>query len=368
MDLLFVSGTTVGGSGRSQRELAAALARRGHRVRFLVDDKQAASATRWLHGQLSDLSVRWSGRPGARIADWARSRPGRRWQPVEMGDLPHVASPVPQNALASVLSLWRPHAVVVSSVERWAWRLIHQSCAQHGVPSVLYVREDDSLTHLDTGALPDLLLANAESLTRSLRSRGFACTFLPSAVDTSLTRTESSRRTALAINPVPSRGGDLVWQVAARLPDIPFVVQESWPLKPADLAVVHDRVARLPNVEFRRASPPGPGLYGDARVLLVPYRVDNRPRVILEAQANGIPAVVGDVPSLIEAAGPAGVTVPLESVDDWVEAIDCLWHDADRYGALVSAARGQAERSEVQPDVVAERFEGLLADLAEPRV
>jgi len=49
MRLLFVSSTTVGGSGRSQRELATQLERLGHEVRFLVDAENPARVTRRLY-------------------------------------------------------------------------------------------------------------------------------------------------------------------------------------------------------------------------------------------------------------------------------------------------------------------------------
>jgi hypothetical protein len=255
--------------------------------------------------------------------------------------------------------------VIANSLERWAWRLVHEQSTRLGIPTVLYVREDDSLRHLDTGAIPNLLVANAESLARELRSRGFECAFVPSVIDTSVTATESSRSTALAINPVPSRGSEVVWQLAAALPDIPIVVQESWPLKGRAREDVDARVAQLPNVEFRPTAPPGPGLYGDARVLLVPYRVDNRPRVIAEAQANGIPVIAADVPALVEAIGPGGVTVPLDSVDDWARALRALWEDDDLYQSLADAAREHSRRPDIDPTAVAERFERFLEDAVE---
>ncbi len=277
-----------------------------------------------------------------------------------IGDLPHQVTPVPQNALPNALTSVRPDVVVANSVERWAWRLIHETCRAAGVPTILYVREDDSLRHLESGAVPDVLVANAESLAERLRAQGFECAFVPSVVDVSITRTESTRRVALAINPARSRGGDIVWALAARLPEIPFVVQESWPLSGEELADVQRHTESLPNVEFRRAAPPGPNLYGDARVLLVPYRVDNRPRVILEAQSNGIPVIVGDVPALVEAIGDGGISVPLESIDAWAAAVRSLWEDEELYLRLVDAAWAHVHRPEVDPDAVTQRFEELL--------
>jgi glycosyltransferase involved in cell wall biosynthesis len=360
---MFLSGTTIGGSGRSQRELAASLLARGHEVRFLVDDARRAPLTRWWDGQLADLSVRLSGSPLGPPARALASVPGRRTFRRELDGLPHLATAIPQNALPTQLDRFRPDAVVASSVDRWTWRRVHETCVKQHVPTVLYVRETDSLRHLDTGSLPDALVANAQSLADALRRQGFDCAFVPSVIDVSLTRAESSRQTALAIHPVESRGGDFVLDVAQRVPEVPFVLQESWPLRPSVLAHLQQRIADLPNVELRRAMPPGPGLYGDARVLLVPYRVDNRPRVIAEAHANGIPVLAADVPALAEAVATGGVVVQAEDVGAWADAVRLLWGDQQQYSGLVTAAFEQSRRPDVDPEQVTDRFEAVLAEV-----
>lgn len=361
MRLLFVSGTTSGGSGRSQRELAKALVNRGHKVQFLVDDKRSSPVTRWIYAQLSDLSVRATGGPAASVVDRARDSVGRRLVDDEIESLNHRITPVPQNALPGIIRKYRPDVVIVNSVERWAWRRIHDVCRAVGIPTILYVREVDTLSHLSTGAVPTVLVANAVSLAEQMRAQGFACAFVPSVVDMAVTTTKSTRQVALAINPIPSKGVDLVWKVAERLPDIQFVLQESWPLTGDDLAEVESTVATRPNVQFRRRVPPGPDLYRDAKVLLVPYRMDSRPRVILEAQANRIPVIVGDVPALTEAIGAGGQSVPLESVESWVEVLRDVWNDSDRYAELADAAYAHSQRAEVDPNAVALCFEELLA-------
>jgi hypothetical protein len=281
---------------------------------------------------------------------------------VQIDGLPHEGTPLPQNALGRLLDEDRPDVVVANSLERWAWRRVHDVCHQRQVPTVLYVREDDSLGHIDSGAVPDALVANARSLADAMAAHGVRCAFVPSVVDTSRTQTTSTREAALAINPLPSRGSDLVWAIAQAAPEIPVVAQESWPLDGDELASVQRAVAGLANVQLRRAAPPGPGLYGDARVLLVPYRVDNRPRVIPEAQSNGIPVIAGDVPALTEAIGDGGLTVPLDSPAAWVDTLRGLWSDAAAYERLSAAALANSRRAEFDPDAVTDAFEGVLRD------
>lgn len=360
MKILFISSVITGGSGRSQRELATELTRLGHEVRFIVDDGRPALVLRALYEALSDLSVRWNGSfLSAQIASM-RDLIGRRAQPRVIDGLKHVATPLPQNALRACITSFRPDVLVANSIDRWAWRMIVPICDGLGVPTILYVREDTSLQHLDAGALPTVLVANAKSLVNRLEMIGQRCEYVPSLVDVSITRTTSSRATALAINPDPSRGGDMIWELAARLPDVPFVVQESWPLNHVELEAISEKTGRLANVTFRRAMPPGPQLYSDARVLLVPYRVDNRPRVILEAQANGIPVIAADVPALAEATGRGGVILPIDDIDAWADVIRVLWRNEGIYQGLVDAAVDHSRRDEVDPHRIVATFDSLL--------
>lgn len=363
MRLLFVSSTTVGGSGRSQRELATQLENSGHTVRFLVDGGEPARATRFAYEKLSDLAVRSARLPGSRITDWLERQPGHRTRSIEFDGRPHACSPIPQNALAAQIADFAPDVVVGNSLERLAWRRVQRLCKVRGVPTVLYIRETDSLDHFHHGEIPDLLIANSASLQAALQDRGFECHFVPSVIDVSATRTESTREVALAINPIASRGADIIWRLAETAPDIPLVVQESWPLSEQQLTEVEGHVGQLGNVAFRRSGPPSPQLYGDTRVLLVPYRVDNRPRVITEAQSNGIPVLAADVPALREAIGEGGIVVPIDDVDAWIFELRSLWHDQERYECLAAAALAHSGRPEIDPVAIASSFEALVKGL-----
>jgi glycosyltransferase involved in cell wall biosynthesis len=95
----------------------------------------------------------------------------------------------------------------------------------------------------------------------------------------------------------------------------------------------------------------------------VPYRVDNRPRVITEAQSNGIPVVAADVPALREAIGEGGAVVPTDDIDAWVSELRSLWNDQERYDSLADAALAHSQRPEIDPAAVAHEFELLIERL-----
>lgn len=364
MRLLFVSDSMVGGSGRSQRELAAALVHRGHEVLFLVDPSTPSGRTPWVYEQLSDAAERFSGTFAGRFLVLLEAFPGRRASRRDVDGLAHVTTPVIENAAWSVTRSFRPDVIVGSSVSRLGWRKIRTLCARLGIPTLLYVREDSALGHFTDGVVPgDGFVANAPGLADAVRSLGLGCDFLPSVVDVGVTRGDSTREKVLAVNPIEGRGVRTVWDLAEKLPKIPFVVQESWALDPLQLAHVEEHLARLPNVEFRRAEPAGPRLYRDARLLLVPHRGGDRPRIIVEAQANGIPVLCGNHPTLVDAVGPGGICLPFDDLGAWREAVETLWTDVSAYASLSEAAKTHSSRPDISAEHVAAGFEHIVSRL-----
>jgi glycosyltransferase involved in cell wall biosynthesis len=367
MNILFVSTTRRGGSGLSQRQLAARLIARGHRVVILVDPEESHGLIRYLYKRQVNLSTKLRGR-SIRPLLLALQRPfGRRAVAAREYDVPVFFSPVPEHAYGVLRRRFSPDVVVASSIDRVSWRRLRAQLRADGIPSVLYLREENAQGHLSiTNAPPDLLLANAESLAERARKDGFPCVTIPSVIETAASRVESSRERVLFINPIGSHGVDRLWTVARARPDIPFAAQESWPLSDAARTELRTTAAGLPNVELRPRTADQGVIYRDARLLFVPHRLDNRPRIVAEAQANGIPVVASAYPGLVEAVGPGGVLVDPEAPDqDWIDAVGRLWDDSTVYEKLVEAARRHAARPEIEPEVVTSRFEEAIRRLVD---
>jgi glycosyltransferase involved in cell wall biosynthesis len=362
MQILFVSSVAAGGSGMSQRQLAHRLTLRGHRVDILAATPDSA-VVRPVYDRLVDASTRLRNSPARPALIALQRRLGRRTRRSDTRDHPTLLAAVPENAFAAMLARTRPDVVVANSIDRVSWRRLRAQLLRAGIPSVLYLREASSLGHLTLSAAPpDLLLANARSHADRALAAGFACEVLPSVVE--VTPVETSRRVVLLVNPIEILGGDRLWSIAAARPDIPFVIQESGLLDEHLRADILDRAASVPNVEVRPFSDRPGAVFGDCRVLLVPHRVDNRPRVVLEAQVSGIPVVASAQPGLVESVGPGGLIVA-DSDDPapWIAAIAELWDDPARYDAVAAEARAYAQRPEVDAGRIAERFERLLTDV-----
>lgn len=352
--ILFVSSTIAGGSGRSQRALALALRERGHEVAFLVDDERPATFTRWIGEHLADAATRFADNTCLqRIA----ARVGSRLDRFEHEGIEMWATPFPENGFAEAVRRFEPDVIIGNSMVRYSWRTIRGACHDLDLPAMLYIRGSASLGGLDT--LPDpgeVVLANARSLVESVEDAGHECTFIPSVVDTSPTRVDSTRQVALLINPIESHGIDRLWEIAEALPEIEFVLQESWELDNSQLSAIVCRLEELSNVNLRRRTPPGPELYRDARVLLAPHRIDNRPRVIVEAQTNGIPSLVSDHGGLREALGSGGAVLA-DDASEWIDAVRCAFEDDARYLEWSAGASKAAVRDELDPTTIVQTFE-----------
>ncbi len=363
MQIIFVSSVAAGGSGTSQRQLARRLADRGHSVHLLAATP-TSRVVRPLYDHQVDLSTRLRA-SRARPALLALQRPwGRRIRRADTPDFPTWFAAVPENGYRALRRRARPDVVVASSIERVSWRRLRAQLRAEAIPSVLYLREASAIGHLTiTAAPPDLLLANAASLAGAAVEAGIACEVVPSVTEVDRARVDSSRETILLVNPITLLGGDRLFPIAAARPELRFVVQESGLLSGEERTRVHRLAAALPNVEVRSFASDPAAVFRDARLLLVPHRVDNRPRVVLEAQTNGIPVIASDYPGLNESVGSGGTLV--EDTDDpmpWLRAIDEALTPG-RYERLVVAARAHAARDDVRPERIVDRFERLLDDL-----
>ena len=366
MRLLFVSGIDSGGSTRSTLELADGLADRGHEVEVLLGRK-APSLVKRIHRRQVNLSVKWGERPGRGLLRAVERLPGGRTTAV--GHRAEAATvyevDVPENGALRRLGRRRPDVVVASSISRVSWRRLLEACRSRSIPTVLYLREASAIGHLTVSrAVPDRLVANAASYVDELADLGYPCELVPSLVRENRSGRGGDPRRALLVNPIESHGVDVAIALAAARPDIPVVLQESWRLTPTEWEELRRRVEGLANVELREFAPPPADIYRDAAVLLVPHRLDNRPRIVTEAARRGIPAVHSDWPALVEAVGPGGLALPRDATQEqWVSEVGALWDDPERRARLAGSARRHADRPEVGSDAVLDRFEAVLREL-----
>lgn len=366
--IVFVSGAGRGGSLRSTRELAGRLAERGHSVTVVAPHDPPPGWLRgyqrfvnaWVKGRQRGLPLMGAYGRALRVAG------RRRVRDADAGGARCTRAALPVNAALPLLR--DADVVIASSLYRAPWTWLLEAGRARGVPTVLYLREDYSVGHLATGAArPDLVLANSQALAEAAQAVGAHAEVIPSVVERDAATVASTRRVALLVNPHPDHGLDLVVALAARCPAIPFVLQESWSMDDAARGALRTRIEPLVNVELRPPVADPAAVLRDARVLLAPYG-SGRPRVVAEAQHNGIPVLARGYPAMVEAVGPGGVILPEDAdVARWAGALEALWTDAAAYDDLCRLATEHDERADVAPAALAQRVEATLLTLVAER-
>jgi len=158
------------------------------------------------------------------------------------------------------------------------------------------------------------------------------------------------------VNPVPDKGVEVALDVAARIPEVPFLFVESWPLPVDYLAQLKGFLAaQRPNVTFWSRVADVRQFYARTRVLLVPSQwEETHGRVVREAQQSGIPVVASDRGGLPEAVGEGGRLVPAHSPREvWVEALRSVLADP---GPWRARARAAAADPKWDPEATTDRF------------
>jgi glycosyltransferase involved in cell wall biosynthesis len=351
MRILFSARTYLpitGGLQASTHSLALRMARRGHEVAVLTTLLRPRSARSRLF------------RAGREL----RRRPVVS-EDTELG-YPRFRALRPGEGIRVATEHWGPDLVVAGGGGENT--LDHSEAVLGGAGAAgraLYVRDVASVPLAqrwrERGAL---VLANAERLAEMV---GPGVPVIPSIIEPDDYRVSTSRRVVLFVNPTPDRGLDTAWAVAAARPSVPFVFQQAWPMTAEQREELVTRAGSTPNVTFRDATDDPAVLYGDARVLLAPYVVPNRPRVIHEAGLAGIPTIATGAGGLVEATGRGGRLVdPGAGTAEWAAALDELWADEGAYEEAAAAARVHAARPEMDPEHLSARFEELVTAYQRP--
>lgn len=160
------------------------------------------------------------------------------------------------------------------------------------------------------------------------------------------------------IKPIPHKGVDLVYRIAAAMPERRFVIlRGEW----QDL----EDIRPMPNVEFMEPVADIRDFYARVRMVLVPSLSEDAGSVCQEATLNDIPCLSTAVGGLTETGG--GLTFAAdESEVSWVYWIQDL-DKAHTYAAVVESQRAHLRRADHagKLDLLAQRI-GVLAHNAVP--
>ena len=152
------------------------------------------------------MSLRFDGTPLGRPFDLVRRRIGARTSVRVIDGIRHETTIAPENAFERAVRMWRPDAVVVSSINRVTWRIVRGVARRRGIPTALYLREAPAVGHLTAGLGADLLLANSGTLVEEAERFGWRAELVPSVVRVAPMDLPPSGEVVLLVNPLRTHG------------------------------------------------------------------------------------------------------------------------------------------------------------------
>jgi glycosyltransferase involved in cell wall biosynthesis len=100
---------------------------------------------------------------------------------------------------------------------------------------------------------------------------------------------------------------------------------------------------------------------GRTKILIVPSQVEEGgPRVITEAQLNGLPVVASNIGGIPEVLGNGGVLLDPSDTVAWVTAIKEVWANPDVFQSLSQMAKCRANTDLSSHERVADEYEAFL--------
>jgi glycosyltransferase involved in cell wall biosynthesis len=258
---------------------------------------------------------------------------------------------------------------VVWSNSFLGWPLLRQA-REEGRAAVWYIQDrrpdaEELRQAIDCGVR--MIAVSKFTRDRVRKASGGACDVVyPIVAEQDYLVDAEPERFVTFINPRPVKGYEVFLGIAEMMRDVQFLVVEAWPLGDKR-GEVEGQLASLGNVTFLRQVVDSRAIYRKTKLLLVPSIVEEGgPRVIREAQLNGIPVLGscrGGVPELV---GKGGLIIQNnEDASAWVEVIRRVLNDALYYKELAGAALRNSSREELRSETIVRQFKEVCRSALE---
>lgn len=253
----------------------------------------------------------------------------------------------PLTALPLIAAAIRPEVILVQSSLELAPML--DAALSTGFATAVYLHNVEM--HRVGGVLPPdpriLYFANSAFTAARWRALfGIDSHILPPAIIPTRYEVAHTGDRVLFINPAPEKGVERFAELAARNPDIPFLVAESWPVGESWREWLQQRFGGLRNVEWQVPTNDVRELYSQARLLLMPsVWEESYGRTVIEAQLNGLPVLASQRGALPQTVGDGGEVLDLHApVELWSQSLRGLYFDVLRWQRLSEAAQAHARQ------------------------
>lgn len=229
-----------------------------------------------------------------------------------------------------------------------------------GVPTMIYFRNvDESDFGGEAASSADGYVANSKFTAARLRNDfGIEAMVIPPLFEAENYRVDSTREYVTFINPHPSKGRDIAFDLAELVPEEKFMFVRAWSLNQEDEQKLQQVWQSCANVTVMERTDNMQQVYSRTKLVLVPSRWEEAwGRVVSEAHFSGIPVIATSIGGLPEAVGPGGILMdPDATAQDWAKAVRSLCEDRERYDEVAEAASAYSKRDGLRKGVLVEQF------------
>lgn len=167
----------------------------------------------------------------------------------------------------------------------------------------------------------------------------------------------SRRKYVTLVNCNANKGGQVLVELAKKMPDVDFLGIEGSYAK----QLVGER-ERPQNLTYWTTQEDMRKVYDVTRVLIMPSAKETWGRTAVEAMAGGIPVIVSRAGGLMECVGGGGQNCLRGDLTCWEETLRRLLEDREEYERWSAAALERAEQLDVSADL--ERLERFMREAA----
>ncbi len=284
--------------------------------------------------------------------------------PVYRGWLPAYRGRTLSTGTSEIKRRFQPDIVIVQAgkpvVHAAAWEAVN-------VPVIIYLHDVDfSILGGDPRSLKyTRFLSNSFFTAERYREEfGIKSEVVLNIINPDKYRIGREEKKVTFVNPWELKGAELAFQLAERLPQIPFQFVEGWPMKEEHFQKVQSRINASGNIKWVARTMDMRSVYKNTHILLAPSQCEEAwGRVVAEAQVNGIPVLASNRGGLPESVGQGGELIDANDVDQWVFELNRLWNDKEYYAKMSSEALTHAHRDEIQPPAVVEKFIQIMLEV-----
>ena len=310
--------------------------------------------------RIAELQVRVLEAAGHEVRVWHPETPWLKWfAPVRL--IGHLSDLLPQANIAKEILAWEPHTLITHNLTGCGFG--SPSFVQRQGVRWVHVLHDVQLFE-PSGKLADAKNITAwQKLWSWMRRKCFGKPNLTISPTAWLLEQHERRgffadaKTQVLPNPAP----EVAFAMRAPTDALLLLLVGDTKEKGRDLALaLAERSTHRLEIAANASQAQVMDAMRQADILLLPSQiVENQPTVLLEAASVGLPVIASDVGGVRETMNGAGILVPKDDLQGWVEAIQFLT-DPDHYRDQTTKMYELAKAHD--PQEYARRFTALITE------